>query len=179
MQWIGIIGLSITFCVVYGILHDQVTARVCIEYFTIGHPPVFPTQDPTMLAMGWGVIATWWVGAIMGIPLSFAARYGSSPKRTVRQMVRPMLILMFCSAVFAFLMACVGYIASRNGWVVLRGDIAARVPRDRHVLFLTDLWAHNASYFSGFVGGVILIAMTWRKRQSCASPKSALKIAAH
>jgi hypothetical protein len=33
--------------VVYGIVHDQVTARVCVEYFTVGHPPVFQTNSDT------------------------------------------------------------------------------------------------------------------------------------
>jgi len=30
--------------VFYGILHDQITARICVEYFTIGHPIVFGTE---------------------------------------------------------------------------------------------------------------------------------------
>ncbi|MFN3944768.1 MAG: hypothetical protein ACK4K7_07550 [Allosphingosinicella sp.] len=28
----------------YGILHDQVTAHICVEYFTIAQPPIFPTE---------------------------------------------------------------------------------------------------------------------------------------
>jgi hypothetical protein len=28
---------------------------VCVEYFTIGHQPIFHTDDPTLLAFGWGV----------------------------------------------------------------------------------------------------------------------------
>jgi hypothetical protein len=166
MQLIGIIGLSIAFCVAYGIVHDQITARICVEYFTIGHPPVFQTQDPTMLGIGWGVTATWWVGAILGIPLSIAARFGRTPKQTVKQMIFPMLILMLCSGVFAILMGFVGFFAAKNGWVFLVGDMAERVPQDRHIWFLTDLWAHSASYFSGFVGGIILIVRTWRTRTS-------------
>ena len=45
--------------VIYGVIHDQITARICVEYFTIGHPPVFGTDSPTLLGLGWGVIATW------------------------------------------------------------------------------------------------------------------------
>lgn len=171
MQWIGIIGLSIAFCVAYGVVHDQITARICVEYFTIGHPPVFQTQDPTMLGIGWGIIATWWVGAILGIPLSIAARVGRGPKRTIRQMILPMLILMSCSATLALFAGSVGFIAATNGWVFLVGDIAERVPEDRHTYFITDLWAHSASYFSGFIGGIILIVITWRTRNSSAMQK--------
>src|SRR5436190_782619 len=66
MQFLGIIAMCTGAAIVYGVVHDQVTARVCVEYFTIGHPPVFGTDDPTLLGLGWGVIATWWVGAVGG-----------------------------------------------------------------------------------------------------------------
>jgi hypothetical protein len=62
MQSAMIVLLSIASAVAYGISHDQVTARVCVEYFTIGHPPVFATESPTFLALGWGTIATCWSG---------------------------------------------------------------------------------------------------------------------
>jgi hypothetical protein len=81
MQSLAIIGLSIAAAIVYGILHDQVTARVCVEYFTIGHPPVFPTADPTLLGLGWGALATWWVGLLLGVLLAVVSRGGSRPKR--------------------------------------------------------------------------------------------------
>jgi len=58
MQSLAIVLLCIGSAVMYGVLHDQVTARICVEYFTIGHPPVFPTDDPTLLGIGWGIIAT-------------------------------------------------------------------------------------------------------------------------
>ena len=52
MQWITIVLLSVLTCVTYGVVHDQITARICVEYFTIGHPPVFATDDPTLLGLG-------------------------------------------------------------------------------------------------------------------------------
>lgn len=73
MQFLLIVILCIGSAVCYGIAHDQITARVCVEYFTIGHPPVFDTNSPTLPGLGWGVLATWWVGAISGIPLAVAA----------------------------------------------------------------------------------------------------------
>ena len=49
MQAVLIFLLSIAAAVTYGIVHDQVTARVCVEYFTIGHPSILGgTQDPTL-----------------------------------------------------------------------------------------------------------------------------------
>ena len=66
MQSILVILLCIGSAICYGIVHDQITARICVEYFIIGHPPVFGTDSPTLLGLGWGVIASWWVGLILG-----------------------------------------------------------------------------------------------------------------
>ena len=78
MEGVAIVLLAIVSAVVYGVVHDQVTARVCIEYFTIGHPPIFPTESPTLLGLGWGVVATWWAGLLLGVPLALAARPGDT-----------------------------------------------------------------------------------------------------
>jgi hypothetical protein len=169
MQAIAIILLCVAMAVAYGIVHDQITARICVEYFTIGHPPVFGTEDPTLLGLGWGVIATWWVGVLLGVPLAAVARLGSWPKRTARSLVRPLLILMMTSAVLAFLAGFVGYRLSRAEVLQLHGSIAESVPAERHAAFIADLCAHSASYAVGFVGGGMMIARVGWKRWKAAT----------
>jgi hypothetical protein len=159
-----IVLISIIAAVIYGIAHDQVTARVCVEYFTVGHPPVFGTDDPTLLGIGWGVIATWWVGLLLGVPLAIAARAGPRPKRSVGSLVRPVAWLMAIMAVCALAAGTTGWILARRGAVALAGPMARSLPRDRHVPFLVDLWAHSASYLVGLIGGMVLIALVWRSR---------------
>lgn len=56
-----IIGMAIGAAVGYGIVHDMITAHLCVEYFTQAHPPLFNTSEPALLALGWGIVATWWV----------------------------------------------------------------------------------------------------------------------
>ena len=170
MSGIRIIGLSIAFCIVYGVVLDQITARICVEYFTIGHPIIIRTYDPTQLGIVWGIVATWWVGLLLGIPLSFAPQYVPAPKRNARQLVRPMLILMMFCGLSASLLGGIGFIAASNGWVFLIGDFNEKVPVDRHIYFIADLWAHCASYFFGLGGGICLIVMTWRSRRSFKLP---------
>ncbi len=165
MQWIAIVVLSILACSTYGIIYDQITARICVEYFTIGHPRIIPTEDPTILGIVWGIVATWWVGAILGVPLATLARIGSCPKKTAGSLLRPMTILFGCSATLALLAGLVGYAAASMGWVWLVGPIAEDVPQEKHISFLVDLWAHSASYFGGFVGGIILMVWVWRSRR--------------
>lgn len=166
MQWCAIVLLSISASVLYGILHDQVTARICVEYFTIGHVRIIESEDPTILGLLWGFIATWWVGLILGVPLATLARFGSLPKRSATSLIRPLGILLCCNAVLAGIAGCVGYVAAMNGWVWLAGRLSEAVPRDKHVAFLVDLWAHSASYAGAAVGGVVLMiaVVRWRWR---------------
>lgn len=169
MKAVAIVLLSIFSAVVYGIIHDEITARICVEYFTIGHPPVFDTDSPTLLGIGWGVIATWWVGLILGVPLAMAARLGKRPKRDATSLVRPVVTLLFVMAVCAFLAGIIGYLLARNRLVFLLEPMASAVPSEKHVRFIADLWSHLASYFVGFIGGVVLIVRTWMGRDKAVS----------
>ena len=163
MRWVAIDACCIAAAVAYGILHD-VTARVCVEYFTVGHPPIFPTDSPTLLGLGWGIIATWWVGALLGVPLAVAARAGRRPKRRTRLLARPVAILLLSMAASALIAGLVGYILGRFGVVSLVDRLASRVPADRHARYLADLWAHSASYAVGVFGGLAVIVHVWRSR---------------
>src|SRR5215813_13827075 len=109
MEFSRIVGLAILAGIVYGIAHDQVTARICVEYFTVFHPPVFSTQSPTLLAFGWGIIATWWVGAFLGVFLAISCRVGSSPKIDAVQLIRPIAYLLLAMASCALIAGIVGY----------------------------------------------------------------------
>jgi hypothetical protein len=44
MQSIKIILTCVGAAVLCGVVHDQVTVRVCVEYFSVFHPRIFPTQ---------------------------------------------------------------------------------------------------------------------------------------
>lgn len=165
LQPLKIIALCVFCAVAYGIVHDQITIRICPEYFTIGHFPIFLADNLTLLALVWGVVATWWVGAVLGIMLAIAARVGSRPKLNASQLIRPLAVLMSFAAIFAATAGVVGNMLARNGTVWLVPRLANIVPVPAHVGFLTDLWIHNASYFAGFAGGIYLTIRTWRTRE--------------
>jgi hypothetical protein len=164
MQSLRIVLMCIVAAVVYGTVHDQITARVCVEYFTVGHPPIFGTNDPTLLGIGWGIIATWWVGVLLGVPLAIVARAGSRPKRSVGSLVRPVAWLLAVMAVCALIAGVLGWFLARGGAVILVGPISRELSADRHVPFLADLWAHSASYLVGSVGGMVVMVLVWRSR---------------
>jgi hypothetical protein len=166
LPFLLIVGLCIASAVLYGVVHDQITARICVEYFTIGHPPIFRTSDPTLLGLGWGVLATWSVGLILGLALAIAARFGRMPKRSPASLIRPIAILLVVMGVCAFTAGVVGWILAKYRLVFLVGDLAQDVPADRHVRFLASFWAHSTSYLVGFGGGVVLIIKTWKSRRN-------------
>lgn len=162
---VRLVVMAVAAAIAYGVAHDQVTARICVEYFTIGHPPVFDTTDPTLLGLGWGVIATWWVGLLLGAPLALAARAGTWPVLPPSSLVRPIGVLLACMATCAVVAGVVGYLCARCGAVDLVGPLAERVPSERHHAFIAVLWAHVASYATGFVGGACVIGWTLRARR--------------
>ena len=166
MPAIRIILLSVASAIVYGIAHDLVTARVCVEYFTIGHPQVMQTDSPTMLAIIWGVVATWWVGLMLGVSLALTSRISTRPKLTAKSLVRPIVVLMIAMAICAVIAGIIGLNLARNGTVTLIGPLAVKVPEEKHVAFIAALWAHTASYLAGFGGGIILCVHAWRRRRS-------------
>ena len=104
----------------------------------------------------------------MGVPLAIACRVGRMPKREPSSLWFPLLKLSVVSFAVATIAGLVGWVAASNGWVFLLEPIASRVPEDRHVPFLVDLWIHNASYLVGFVGAIFLIVLILvdRKKRS-------------
>ena len=166
MESIKIILFSIFAACVYGISQDMVTAHVCTEYFLPpAHPIIFPSGSPVHLALIWGVVATWWVGLLLGIPLAAACRVGRRPKLVAKDVVRPVLCLLATVFVAAMLFGVVGYAAGRMGWVYLLPPIADAVAPERHALFLFNLWAHSAAYALGAVGGGVVMFRLWMKRR--------------
>ncbi len=178
MQALKIIGLAVLASVVYGIAHDNVTARLCVEYFTIGHPKVIESQSPTQLALAWGVIATWWMGVILGVPAALCARLGKAPRLTARNLLRPIGALLIVMAACSTLAGLAGYLAASAGSIPI-DDFLDFIPPDRQVLFFTDLCAHNAAYAVGFFGGVgVCVWILWKrsslaKRAATAHPNQA------
>lgn len=168
MQAVAIVILSILAAVTYGVLHDQVTARVCIEYFTIGHPSLFTfeTNSPTLLAFGWGIIATWWVGLILGVPIAIVAQVGCNPKVAVNELYRPLALLIIVAAAGELLSGLLGYGFAVNGIVSLLTPLKSDVPKPQHALFIADLGAHAASYIIAFGGGVTVIVHARQRRRA-------------
>ena len=163
MEFAKIVLLCIFAAMIYGIVHDQFTARICLEYFTVFHPSIFPTQSPTLLAFGWGILATWWVGAFLGLLLALSARIGSKPKLTARDVSPFVALLLLIMGACAFVAGVAGYLLARRG-LIAPPPFVAQTPHLATANFMADWWAHSASYASGFFGGLAVCTLIYRRR---------------
>jgi hypothetical protein len=172
VQSLKIILLCMTSAIIYGICHDQVTARVCIEYFTVGHAPIFHTESPTLLAFCWGTAATWWVGLILGVLAALVSRAGSRPKLDAAHLIAPIACLLIVMAVASLLAGITGYQIAETSGLVLPEPFGPRIPEGHHHLFFADSLAHLAAYGVGLFGGLILCVrvLVLRRRTGRAAP---------
>lgn len=150
--WLATIGLAMA----YGIAHDMVTAHVCVEYFTIGHEDLFGTDRPILLALGWGTVATWWVGLVLGGLIAMAAQLGPAPRLDLGRLLRPAGVLLASIAVCSIAFGLVGYALARADVIRLGGMLAMEVPTGSHDRFMANAWAHAAAYGAGAVGAMTL-----------------------
>jgi hypothetical protein len=61
-----VLRLTLATCLL-GIAMDMVTAHVAVEYFTVHHPHIVDSDSPIVMALIWGIGASWWFGAIAGV----------------------------------------------------------------------------------------------------------------
>jgi len=82
---LGSTGLAIA----YGIAHDLVTAHVAVQHFTVHHVRIVPSESPMVMALLWGVIATWWFGAGAGLLFALASQVGNQiPRLSAKEVLR-------------------------------------------------------------------------------------------
>ncbi|MBK7403436.1 MAG: hypothetical protein IPJ41_02080 [Phycisphaerales bacterium] len=160
----AIVAGSTFAAVAYGLVHDQLTIRVCPEYFTITHPKIVASASLTVIALAWGVAATWWMGAALGLLVAVAARAGSEPRVGAARLVRPVGLVLGVSAALAIVAGIGGYALACAGVVGLGGELAADIPEPMHERFIAAWWTHLASYGVGGVGGLVLVGWTLRRR---------------
>ena len=148
----------------YGVIHDQITSRLCIEYFTVAHPRLFSTNSPTLLALCWGVAATIGLGLLLGFVLSMVAHAGNQGPLDFTRLLGPVRRLLTAMALSAMAAGICGYWLAKHGIVSMPSDFAAAIPRERHLQFMAVSFAHASSYLVGLVGSARLVFRVWTAR---------------
>lgn len=160
----GILFLTMAMAMAYGVLHDQFTARLCVEYFTVAHPPLFRTHSPTLLALGWGALAAGQVGVLLGVLLAAVAASPNLPPVSWGLLVRRLSLLFAVSAMAAVAAGGMGWHLAHQSMVAVPIEWRTQVPPAQHTRFMGVWFAHLASYLVGIGGGAWLIHRFWRER---------------
>jgi hypothetical protein len=165
LGFIRIVLLVIVAAVLYGLAHDQVTIRISPEYFTLGHPRIIDTDSITLIALAWGVVATWWMGLILGVPVALCCTVGTWPRLGARDVALPLAMVLAVMAVGAAISALAAR-QSAIGFPVteMRG---VKLSPEQQRSFFVAFAAHNASYFIGATGGgaLCVAAIVMRRRR--------------
>ena len=153
------IGLGSTgLACLLGISVDLVTANVAVEYFSVHHPRLVPTENPWALAVIWGVTASWWFGAISGVIVA-------SINHRRRNPLEPMRILKWT------LIACIVLWLIMIAILLAVLAVASTIPIEkRRATFDSDrrlmavAMAHQCEYVLGAIALVPIAIMTWRSK---------------
>lgn len=147
----------------YAMLQDQVSARLCPEYFTVFHPPIPGLTDPTLLGISWGFIGAWWGGILLGLVVGLVATLGSRPQLAPRELVWPLGVLVLAVATVTALTGFTVWHHAKLLGVSLT-DPSDLLPRERHPGLLTVACYHLSAYASATIGGIVLCIWVWLER---------------
>jgi len=148
----------------YGMLMDQVSVRLCPEYFTVLHNPIPGLTDPTLLGLAWGFLGAAGGGVAMGYVAGLTATDGRKPPLATRELIRPMLLLVGGTAVATAVTGAIVAIHAATFEIHLDPLFAKRIPVERHRSLFTVACYHAAAYASAILGSVILFVWIGRER---------------
>lgn len=148
----------------YGIIHDMITAHLCVEYFTIGHPKIIESESPVLLALTWGFIATWWVALPMGLLIAGFNQFGKKPSLEYREVLKLIMKLVLIMFGIALLAGIVGYALTEFDIINLVPRLAEQMDSTKYSRFLSAGWAHTSSYISGVIGTLIVCRIIYKRR---------------
>lgn len=152
----------------YGVSMDQITTRNCIEYFNGNLPSIMhhtnalkkwgvTTENKTLIALFFGIWATWHVGLIGGAAVAGASRVGDMPKLRLQDLKRELLCAVGGMSLATLVAGIYGYSTAKNhGYFGLN-------PKE-YACFRGNAYAHSAAYLSGGVAVIALLVAITRKR---------------
>ena len=162
-----ILLIAILTASLFGILHDQITYTISPEYYTrfkfsqFGLPLLNPDEARNLVAIT-GIIATWWVGLILGLFFGLTSLASCLNWIVMLRMSFKAMLLTITITCFA---ACLGYLYGK--FILIRSDKMMNIyDVEDFESFIIVGSIHTASYIGGFIGliaGNVLILLNKRK----------------
>lgn len=168
----SIIIIAIVIASIFGIIHDQITYTISPEYYTkfkfsqFGLNSVPIKGNERYLVSITGIIATWWVGLILGITFSIS----SLLLKTWKIMLRISFSAMIMTIIITAIAALVGYLYGK--FILINSDSLMNIydVQDFNNFIAVDS-IHTASYIGGFVGMFLGIIYIVKHKNINTSPK--------
>ena len=138
----------------YAMLQDQISVRMCPEYFTIGHPPIKGITNPTLLGIVWGFLGGFPGGIVLGIALAMSMYLGKASSFPIQNLKWPLRILL---AGTAFGTGISGLSSWYNAQVVnisIGAPWNGLIPLERQQRFFIVANAHLGTYLSAAILGI-------------------------
>jgi hypothetical protein len=152
------LGCVIATC--FGVLNDQVTITISREYYSVFKHDQFAwiidspdLRDSSLRvqAVAIAILSSWWLGAILGLIIGFAAAFSKTQTYIYARIVKAQLTTCLISATTAVVLGCCAYILfprleiTLDDWPFLTGI------HDMRHAFLVGWW-HNGAYIGAVVG---------------------------
>jgi hypothetical protein len=149
----------------YGMIQDQISARISPEYFTVAHPRIDGLSDLTWLGIVWGFLGSWWGGAFLGAAVGFAACLGKRPALKPRELLLPIALVLALQAVVTAAACCVAMAEVAVPGFTIVEPLASHIPSERHDACFIVSRMHQGTYLSAILGSAILcVWIVWRRR---------------
>lgn len=178
-----IAGGATALAVGYGIVNNQITVRICADYFTKGHlekqvdtmftkkkitlatrDKLLNNDNPTFIGCWWGFAATWWVGLPLGVIAAAAMRLGGLPKLTMQDVAKPALLGMAGVLLAGWANGIHTYFTQDHQILHDTSYLEDVEGADNKRLFNVDASIHNVGYLGGAVVGLGLCGYAVAKR---------------
>jgi hypothetical protein len=118
-----------------------------------------------LLALLWGVIATWWAALPMGLIIALNNELGSRIKLEFSEVLKLIVKLIFVMFGIAIIAGIAGYILAELEMIYLAPRLANKIEISKHSRFLAVGWAHFSSYISGIMGTIVLSFIIQSRRK--------------
>jgi hypothetical protein len=157
-RFLSIVFGSVMLACLLGISVDMVTANMAVEYFTVHHPKVVSSESPLVMAILWGIGASWWFGAIAGCIVATINWRRQEP-------LEPSRILKWTA--IACLLIWIVMISIVSGVMAISSAIPMEQRRatfesDRRLVAVA--LAHQYEYVFGGVALLVIAIMTWKSK---------------
>lgn len=163
---------------IYGLLHDQISYTFSNEYFTrfkfIQFNIPWAYENPRLGAAYVGVLATWWVGAIIFLILGLFGFMFASPKEMAVNLAKSFMVVVIIAFLTGLFGLGLGYYEV-NDITISSYMIWVTPGVTNPIQFARVGYMHNASYLGGLIGLIFGVIYLFVRKKNIRTPQPIYK----